>query len=298
MQWVNPTDCPLGGVVIRRKLGSSPTDSKDGTLITANSDNSGFTDTSVSTSLLYYYKIFLYDKTASLYSTGLSAVAIAGLTSVIPLKVSDNSITLDGLDTDSAWTNSPKISFDYSVLSDYADYTGGSDLNVTGYIRFAYDSQYFYIFYHTDDKFLRVDNSGVPWIDDSIEVFFDMDYSRSSSPDTKDFKLILSPNQSDNLYNKGNGLWWDTWSPTITQAVYQNACTINHDGDIDSGWNLEVRIPFSDLGVSSISPDQIIGFTFYINDDDLSAFSGAQHMYRWTSGTAHDQPATWGILKF
>ena len=299
MQWVNPTDCPIGGVIIRRKMESSPTDSKDGTPISANSDNSGFTDNSVSSSMLYYYKIFLYDKTGSFYSSGLSAVAIAGSTTVIPQKVENNTITLDGLDTESAWTNSPKISFSYPVLSEYLDYTGGFDLTVSGYIRFAYDSNNFYIFYHTDDKFLRVDNSGIPWIDDSIELFFDMDYSRSTSPDTNDFKFILTPsNTTDNLYQKGNGFWWDTWTPTISQAIYTNACTLNSDGDIDSGWNMEISIPFSVLGLSSINPDQIIGFTFYINDDDLSAFSGTQHMFRWTSGTVHDQPNTWGILKF
>lgn len=299
MQWTNPADCPIGGVIIRRKTGSSPSDYKDGVAISVDANNTGFTDSSVSPSVLYYYKIFLYDKTTTLYSSGLSAVAIAGSTTVVPAKVDDNSFTLDGLDSETAWATSPKISFNYSVLSYHADYTGGSDPNVTGYIRFAYDSSNFYVFYHTDDKYLRTDNTGAPWVDDSIEVFFDMDYSRSSSPDTNDFKFIFSPaNPENNLHQKGNGFGWSTWTPSVTQAIYTNACTYNTDGDIDSGWNMEMKIPFSVLGVTSISPDQIIGFTFYINDDDLVAFSGDQHMFKWTSGTVHDQPNTWGILKF
>jgi hypothetical protein len=123
--------------------------------------------------------------------------------------------------------------------------------------------------------------------------------STTSSPDTNDFKFIFSPaNPENNLHQKGNGFGWSTWTPSVTQAIYTNACTYNTDGDIDSGWNMEMKIPFSVLGVTSISPDQIIGFTFYINDDDLVAFSGDQHMFKWTSGTVHDQPNTWGILKF
>lgn len=299
MEWTNPTDCPIGGVIVRRKTTSSPSDYSDGVSISVNSNNTSFTDNSVSSSVLYYYKIFIYDKTGTLYSSGLSAVGIAGSTTVIPIKVDDNSFTLDGLDSESGWTNSPKISFSFSVLSSYTDYTGGSDPNVTGYIRFAYDSSNFYIFYHTDDKFLRTDDNGSPWTDDSIELFFDMDYNRSSSPDTDDFKFIFTPaNPTNNYFQKGNGVTWITWTPTVNQAIYTNGCTYNTDGDIDSGWNMEMKIPFSVLGVSSITADQIIGFTFYINDDDLVAFSGTQHMFKWTSGTVHSQPNTWGILKF
>ncbi|HMY69970.1 MAG TPA: sugar-binding protein, partial [Leptospiraceae bacterium] len=74
--------------------------------------------------------------------------------------------------------------------------------------------------------------------------------------------------------------------------------TLNNDADTDSGWNLEVQIPFTDLGISSISPGQVIGFTFWVNDDDLSAFTGTQHYFRWTTGTLSANPSTWGILQF
>ncbi|HMV44783.1 MAG TPA: sugar-binding protein [Leptospiraceae bacterium] len=299
MQWTNPTDCPIGGVIVRRKTGSSPSDYKDGTSISVNSNNTSFTDNSVSPSVLYYYKIFIYNTAGTLYSSGLSAVAIAGSTSVVPTKVGDNVFTLDGLDSESAWASSPKISFSFPVLSSYLDYTGGGDLNVTGYIRFAYDSSNFYIFYHTDDKYLRTDDTGAPWTDDSVELFFDMGYDRSTSPDTNDFKFIFTPaNPSNNFFQQGNGAGWSTTNPTVGQAMYTSGCTFNTDGDIDSGWNMEMKIPFSILGVSSIAQGQVIGFTFYINDDDLSAFSWAQHMFAWTTGTVHSQPNTWGILTF
>lgn len=299
MSWTNPVNCQLKGVLIKRKTGSSPADTNDGTSVTANSDNAGFTDSSVSTGNTYYYKIFLYNSSDQ-YSSGVGAAVRPGSTTLIPSKIADSSITLDGLDSESAWTGVPRIDFSFPVVPTFSDYTGGNDLNVTGYIKFAYDTNNFYIFYHTDDKYLRVDNAGAPWTDDSIEVFFDMGFNRTATPDTNDFHLIMTPRSGASYenYGKGTGAAWGAWTPAITRVSYTAGSTLNTDADTDSGWNLEVQIPFSDLGISSISPGQVIGFTFWVNDDDLVAFSGAQHYFRWTTGTLSANPSTWGILQF
>ncbi len=299
MSWTNPSNCTLKGVLIKRKTGSSPVDTSDGTSVTANSDNAGFTDSSVSTGNTYYYKIFLYNSSDQ-YSSGAGAAVRPGSTTLIPSKIADSSITLDGQDTETAWAGVPKIDFSFPVVPTFSDYTGGNDLNVTGYIKFAYDTNNFYIFYHTDDKYLRVDNSGAPWTDDSIEVFFDMGFNRTATPDTNDFHLIMTPRSGASYenYGKGTGAAWGVWTPAITRVSYTAGSTLNTDADTDSGWNLEVQIPFSDLGISSISPGQVIGFTFWVNDDDLVAFSGAQHYFRWTTGTQSSNPSTWGILQF
>ncbi len=297
--WTNPSDCKLKGVLIKRKTGSIPSDINDGTTIAANSDNASVDDTSVSTATLYYYKIFLYND-ASQYSPGSIASGMLGTTSIIQTKVSDNSIVVDGQDNESAWGSTSKINFSFSVVPTFADYTGGNDLNVTGYIRFAYDTNNFYIFYHTDDKFLRVDNVGAPWTDDSIEVFFDFGFNRTALPDTNDFHAIITPRSgaSYESYGKGTGAAWGAWTPTVTRVSDTTSCTLNTDADTDAGWNMEIKIPFSDLGVSGITAGQIIGFTFWVNDDDLVAGSGAQHYFRWTTGTLSSNPSTWGILQF
>ena len=295
--WTNPKDCIPKGAAVVRKEGSVPADRNDGVSITVDSGGLSFTDSSIVLNTLYYYKIFLYNSTG-IYSKGTSVPLLAGSTTVIPVQISDNSIVLDGQDSDSAWSLGPKISFSFPVVPNYTDYTGGGDPNVSGYIRFAYDSSNFYIFYHTDDKYLRTDDVGSPWTDDSIEVFFDMGYGRTSSPDTDDFQFIFTTRNGNDYYQKGNGTGWTFFSPTVNKAVYSPGTTANNDADIDSGWNMEMQIPFSVLGVSSISSGRIIGFTFYINDDDLIAFSGSQHMFTWTNGTVYNQPNTWGILQF
>lgn len=296
--WTNPTNCKLKGVLIKRKTGSIPTDINDGTSIPANSDNVSMDDTSVSTATLYYYKIFLYND-ADQYSNGTIASGMLGKTSIIQTNVTDNSIVIDGQDNETAWNSTPKISFSFPVVPTFTDYTGGADLNVTGYIRFAYDTNNFYIFIHSDDKFLRVDNAGSPWTDDGIEMFFDMGFNRTTTTDSNDFHIIVTPLTGASYENYGKGgPGWGAWAPGVTRSNYTTGSTLNNDADTDAGWNIEMKIPFTDLGISGITSGQVIGFTFWVNDDDLVAGSGSQHWFRWTTGTLSTNPSTWGILQF
>lgn len=299
LTWTNPSNCKLKGVLIKRKIGSIPSDINDGTTISANSDNASMDDTTVSTTTLYYYKVFLYND-ADQYSTGTIASGMLGTTSIIQTVVANNSIVIDGQENDTAWSSTPKINFSFPVVPTFTDYTGGADLNVTGYIRFAYDTNNFYIFIHSDDKLLRVDNAGAPWTDDSIEVFFDFGFNRTTTPDTNDFHAIITPRSGASYegYWKGTGAAWGAWTPTITRSNYTTGCTLNTDGDTDAGWNMEIQIPFSDLGIAGITAGQVIGFTFWVNDDDLVGGSGTQHYFPWTTGTASTNPSTWGILQF
>ncbi|MBP6739882.1 MAG: hypothetical protein KA146_07810 [Leptospiraceae bacterium] len=296
--WTNPSNCKLKGILIKRKVGSIPADINDGTDITANSDNASLDDTSVSTATLYYYKIFLYND-SNQYSTGSIASGMLGTTTVIQTRVTDSSIVIDGLDNETAWSSTPKISFSFPVVPTFADYTGGADLNVTGYIRFAYDTNNFYIFYHTDDKFLRVDSAGNPWLNDGIEVFFDMGFNRTTTTDANDYHIVSAPLSGVSYENYGKGgPGWLAWSQSVTRSNYTTGSTLNNDADTDAGWNMEMKIPFTDLGISEITAGQVIGFTLWINDDDLVAGTATQHYFRWTTGASSTNPSTWGILQF
>lgn len=298
LTWTNPSNCKLNGVLIKRKIGSIPSDINDGTTISANSDNASMDDTSVSTATLYYYKVFLYNDAVQ-YSTGTIASGMLGTTSIIQTVVSDNSIVIDGLDNDTAWNSTPKISFSFPVVPTFADYTGGADLNVTGYIRFAYDANNFYIFIHSDDKFLRVDSTGNPWLNDGIELFFDMGFNRTATTDANDFHIIVTPLTGASYENYGKGgPGWLAWTPSVTRSNYTTGSTLNNDADTDAGWNIEMKMPFTDLGISGITAGQVIGFTFWVNDDDLVAGTATQHYFRWTTGTSSTNPSTWGILQF
>ena len=300
VRWTNPKDCTPETVTVVRKTGSVPSDKTDGTSIPVNSDKAGFTDTNVSASTMYYYKIFLGNRSGT-YSKGTSVPVMAGSTSVVMAKIPDSSVVMDGMDSDSVWSSAPKISFSFPVLPTYADYTGGNDLNVTGYIRFAYDSSYLYIFYHTDDKYLRIDSPGAPYDDDSVELYFDFGFHRTSiiNNDNSYRVLILTPFAGSSAEGQSDlGGWWNYWGFSGDVCIYSPGTTLNYDGDIDNGWSMEVRVPLSSLGTPSIVPGKVIGFTFFINDDDLSPFSDSEHQYPWTSGGDIFVPNSWGILQF
>ena len=297
VRWTNPKDCTPETVTVVRKTGSVPSDKTDGTSIPVNSDKAGFTDTNVSASTMYYYKIFLGNRSGT-YSKGTSVPVMAGSTSVVMAKIPDSSVVMDGMDSDSVWSSAPKISFSFPVLPTYADYTGGNDLNVTGYIRFAYDSSYLYIFYHTDDKYLRADTLAAPWLDDSLELYFDFSFTRSVNTDSNHYCFIVSSQDNESLLGQGTGGSWALWNYPAKRTVYSVGSTFNNDADIDAGWNMEIRVPLSAFGVASVSSGQVIGFTFFINDDDLLPFSTIDHPFPWTSGGNIYYPNSWGILQF
>lgn len=287
--WNASATCAAGSRVVR-KTGSLPSDKDDGTVIA--STTTAFTDTSVAGGTLYYYRVYFYNS-AGVYSSGTAIAARTDLTSVNPPKVVNDSITVDGLDSDAAWTSCPQFNFSFSEV--YGE-SGGND-SPSGYMKLAYDDNYFYVFYKSNDKYVHYDAAiGQPWIDDSVEIFFDMNFDRAALPQTDDYQIIFSSNTADWFHGKGTGAVYNTvWTPAATQVVVVSG-TLNNEADVDTGWSTEIRIPLSDLGLT-ISSGKTIGFTFSPNEDDTLGH-GAQHAYKWTTGSVYNQPSTWGIAQF
>lgn len=96
----------------------------------------------------------------------------------------------------------------------------------------------------------------------------------------------------------GSAGTWAASNLADDRIVCSPGTTLNNDTDIDAGWDMEIRIPYALLGVSSISSGKIVGFTFVINDDDLVNYNWDYHGYPWTSVTDIYVPYTWGILQF
>jgi len=280
--------------VLRRSTTATPADVNAGTSI--GTDLSSFSDTSVVAGTLYYYNLFSCNSYG--YSSGTAISAIPGKTTLSPPKIANGSIVIDGSDSDSAWSSSPR--FDFSFAEAYGE-SGGTD-SVSGYVRLAYDDSNFYMFYKSNDKYVWVDGAGGEWTEDGIEVFFDMNFNRQNDtiPDADDFHLIFTASPAYFWKGRGDGpggVTWDTsWNPAISSAIVVDG-TLNNNADTDTSWSLEWKIPFSDLGIVSINPGQSIGFTFWINEDDTVGHA-AQHWYVYTPGTASTNTSTWGIAQF
>lgn len=284
--------CSAASAIVRRSTSGFPASTSAGTSVTASLTS--FSDSGLTTGTVYYYSIFLMDANGAA-SSGTSLTAIPGKTVVAPGAVANGSIVIDGSDSDSAWSASPAFAFSYAEAFGES---AGTD-NPSGYVKLAYDSQYFYFFIKSVDKYIHVDGSVCcgqgQWTDDGVEIFFDMGFERAATPDANDTHLILTPSAGFAWYGKGPGAW-GAWAPTITQSIVLDG-TMNNEADTDTSWTLEAAIPFSDLGVSGVTAGQSIGFTFWLNEDDTVAHN-AQHWYPYTTGTGSSNPSTWGVAQF
>ena len=118
----------------------------------------------------------------------------------------------------------------------------------------SWDNQYLHVRVDTmDDRFVK--DSGLPWSDDSIEVFVDADGSRGNSFDGKnDFHFIFrwrdhQVNLSQSSPRRGD--------LGILQTMNRHA----------NGYTLEASIPWTTLGVIPQN-GSIIGLEVQVNDDD------------------------------
>ena len=95
LNWTNPSTPNFGGVAIRRRTDTFPTNSTDGTAVAnAPAPATSFDDNSVSNLTKYFYAAFSYDTTGQLFGPGVTATATtscpalpaAGVGSASPLR--------------------------------------------------------------------------------------------------------------------------------------------------------------------------------------------------------------------
>ncbi len=297
INWINPTmddGCSIKSILVVRKINSQPTSQYDGTIIS--SGLTSFTDNSANPATFYNYKIFIINNNDEV-SDGVNLGGILGLGTTQATKIPNNSINIDGLDTDSAWANAPTFNFDEAQSYNYSN---GQDPRISGRIKLAYDDNNLYIYIYTNDKFIFMDNPSSNWLDDRLEFYFDGGFNRSSTTDSNDRIFTIAPRNpnADPVIGTGNGSTYSFLSDTTTTYQHVYYGTMNDNTDLDTGWAMEIKIPFSTLGISSITKGQSIGFSFGVGDDDFINHSN-QHSYNFLgNGMSWVNPSTWGICTF
>ncbi len=319
LAWDWKSECSLSDITAVRKQNSAPADINDGTVISSTVINaSGFTDTGVTSGNYFYYSIYWKGTVVDTYAV------LVGTSSFIISPVPDNSVTIDGSDLETEWNSAPSLTFDWAekkftdtCKSDY--YPSNSPdpgKPVKGNLKMMYDSANLYIFYKSEDAYIVTNNLSAPWTDDSIELFISLTNHRGTSPIATDYQFIFTPRSEENagymFSGQGNGTSFNSaWNPanmSFKVAVSGTVCTslttsgasenLNcvEDNDTDQSWQIELKLPFSDLG-ATVNAGDIIGFTFSVNDDDIKC-SSKQHVYPYIDGQVYNNPSTWGILKF
>ncbi|MVT40406.1 T9SS type A sorting domain-containing protein [Chitinophaga oryziterrae] len=176
---------------------------------------------------------------------------------------------------DGAWAIAPVKNISNVILGSLpADYAGKW--------RALYDNTNLYLLVEVNDATKYADSGDSWWEDDVVEIFIDGDNSKGTSYDgINDFQLGFRWN--DNTIHVGGS----SVNRTTGINFKQYATT--------TGYNLEVAIPWSTIGVSP-SIGKSLGLDIQIDDDDNGGTRDAQIASFATNTTAFQNPAVFGTV--
>ena len=130
-----------------------------------------------------------------------------------------------------------------------------SDADLSANWTASWDAANLYLHIAVTDDIRKVDSER--WYDDdNVEIFLNGDGVRPDAWGARDYQLFISPG--------GSLKQWKNWSiqdaPAGVVAQTSNVGT--------TGYNVELKVPFSALGISSPAELQFIGMEINIGDDD------------------------------
>lgn len=133
-----------------------------------------------------------------------------------------------------------------------------------------------FVFYQVTDNTLYTygdDNGNSVSYSDSCELYLDTLNDEGDKPQSDDFQINLGINGKTRTL-VGNGSGWSTWNGLVQYEVDLLGGEINSSSNSFTGYNLEVAIPYKQLGIER---DSKIGITFGI----VNKFTSASADYRW-----------------
>ncbi len=152
-------------------------------------------------------------------------------------------------------------SFIQGTLDDDADLSAG--------LRAAWAPDALYFAASITDDILIGNNSEKIWGDDTLELGI------RTGETTHQFTVAVDGRQA-------------------YQGVEITALTVA-TRTVTGGWNVEVKIPVSMLGLATVSAGQELPFSWALWDDDLGATFGQTHMF-WADASTNSYNQNWGKL--
>ena len=172
-------------------------------------------------------------------------------------------------------------------------------------VRFIYNSEKLHVVFHIIDRYLFYDATPTPaempnW--DAATIYLDLDGNSGSTPDGNAYRFmgqLSSLNDSRTGFDVayvGNGSGWTQTSLDFETFIgTQTTNGLNNTTGDDDGWNLNIRIPWSSLGLSGPPAEGTVwGLGLTLHDED-----GTAHENRhWPESLNSTSPASWGQLHF
>jgi hypothetical protein len=159
-------------------------------------------------------------------------------------------------------------------LSDWQSTAGvtifgnGSEDDTSAIIKAMYDDTYLYLAYDVSDSDLeaeRVLGQGGLHLDDSVELYIDTLNNGGTSMQTDDYHFIINLNDAV-IDDVGTGSEKDYEYVINMIKIVNLQGTVNDASDIDTGYIIEVAVPWSNIG-GKTTPD-IVGMLIAVNDMD------------------------------
>jgi len=203
-------------------------------------------------------------------------VTVTKKTSDYPGIIKTNSnVTIDK-NIEETWDDAPTFAIDNVAI-------GSRPSDFDGYWRGLFNGTSMYILVEVSDTSLNNDSGTEWWNDDAVELYMDGDNSKNSSYDGEnDFQLGFRWN--DDEVNVGGNSVSNISGIKFTQ--YQT----------NSGYNLEVKIPWNTIGVNPEVGDTI-GFDVAVDDDDGGGSRDAQIVSISSSDQLWADPSLFGEVK-
>ncbi|MEO7311319.1 MAG: PQQ-dependent sugar dehydrogenase [Chitinophagaceae bacterium] len=148
-------------------------------------------------------------------------------------------IIIDGNPNESSWA------FNYDVSKTVS----GTPNNIVKYA-VQWDSLNLYVAFKVTDK-KKYNESANPYDDDAVEIYIYADHNGGATYDTNDRQFIKEWNAST--------IWEKNGKTTGVQHAWANTTT---------GYSVEMRIPWSNIGIVNPQPGLVIGFDAGCDDDD------------------------------
>ncbi|MCA9958131.1 MAG: DNRLRE domain-containing protein [Anaerolineales bacterium] len=173
-------------------------------------------------------------------------------------------------------------------------------------VRVIYNDAQLHVTAHVFDRLLRYDTSPAAsdldqW--DAVSLYLHTNGNSGSTPTNQSYRFVAQFNFNEARSNyeaayRGNGSGWAAANVDFeTVDGWQGAGP--NDDQIDRGWNVTFRIPFSSLGLSGPpSNGTIWGFALVVHDRDTANGSPPIPNQIWPEAMNANQPGSWAQLRF
>jgi len=227
---------------------------------------------------LYHYRVRSRDAAGNLGTSVDFTFTTAATTSAgTVIYKAATPITVDGVLNE--WSGATAVQF------------SGRSNGATAYL--LWDATNLYVAFQVSDSQLNATrtarDAGGLYLDDSVEIYIDTLNDRATVMQPDDYQFVVNLNNAQgDLRGTGTGKK-STWNGTWQSAIRLQG-TLNANGDTDSGYTIEIAIPWAQIGVTPVS-GMSFGIDLAVNDRDSASFD----YFDWAgiAPNAYAQPYLW-----